>query len=558
MTVALKISVKSPPFSLISLSIIHHRLNWRASIHVCDYVQIPIGFDCQSRLNRFRSERIHVDLAVVLHFRYLCPDHVNPAEFLADLISVDYTSTDSPSNSTGDLPLVPLESAPQHVDPPTRRSTRIKTKSDGSVERCKARLVARGFTQEYDINYKETFANVARITSMDVKNAFLNGDLSEEVYMKPPPGYDYLSNKVCRLRKALYVHSGNSDLPPAPMTQPYSSRSHLQASRDGPTNKERTSMSIASAIIFGSVFWRMGRSQTSIQYRMGLLQAAAINTAMAALTKTVGVFPKERAIVDRERAKGSYALGPYLLSKLLAEIPVSAAFPLIFGAILYPMARLHPSLSRSGNFCGIISVEYFAASAMGLTVGAMALEQLSFGGSQIKETVIAQSRILLFWYWATYLLLEKNKPRYQTFESLPLDKLLPEVPLEQLDDVIEPSLLDKIQIESQLERPDIVTVFLPLENTISDQPLETPIDMELQPFILEGLYQLSSGRSGVLVLKEEAGAAFTIPNQWENLIRQRPGTGCSSLQVCCSLLHFDQFYEFDANTILCTIKTVTR
>jgi len=67
---------------------------------------------------------------------------------------------------------------------------------------------------------------------------------------------------------------------------------------------------------------------------------------MAALTKTVGVFPKERAIVDRERAKGSYALGPYLLSKLLAEIPVGAAFPLLFGTVLYPMARLHPSLSR--------------------------------------------------------------------------------------------------------------------------------------------------------------------------------------------------------------------
>ncbi|KAL9256760.1 Retrovirus-related Pol polyprotein from transposon RE1-like protein [Drosera capensis] len=98
---------------------------------------------------------------------------------------------------------------------------KIKTKSDGSVERYKARLVARGFIEEYDIDYKETFAFVARITSvrsllalpavrywdlfqMDVKNPFLNGDLSEEVYMKPPPGYPHPPNKVCRLRKALY------------------------------------------------------------------------------------------------------------------------------------------------------------------------------------------------------------------------------------------------------------------------------------------------------------------------------------------------------------------
>ena len=39
---------------------------------------------------------------------------------------------------------------------------------------------------------------------MDVKNAFLNGELSEEVYIQPPPGLSVDSNKVCRLRRALY------------------------------------------------------------------------------------------------------------------------------------------------------------------------------------------------------------------------------------------------------------------------------------------------------------------------------------------------------------------
>ena len=98
---------------------------------------------------------------------------------------------------------------------------KIKTRSDGSIERYKTCLVVKGFTQEYGIAYEETFTPVARISSvrallavaaaskwdlfqMDVKNAFLNRDLSKEVYIQPPPGLSVDSNKVCHLRRALY------------------------------------------------------------------------------------------------------------------------------------------------------------------------------------------------------------------------------------------------------------------------------------------------------------------------------------------------------------------
>ena len=115
--------------------------------------------------------------------------------------------------------LVPL---PAYAIPITCKWVyKVKTKADGSIEQYKARLVARGFQQSYGRDYEETFAPVAHMTTvraliavaairswiisqLDVKNAFLHGDLHKEVYMQPPPGVDAPSGHVCRLRRALY------------------------------------------------------------------------------------------------------------------------------------------------------------------------------------------------------------------------------------------------------------------------------------------------------------------------------------------------------------------
>ena len=98
---------------------------------------------------------------------------------------------------------------------------RIKRGPTGEIQKYKARIVAQGFTQVKGIDYDETFAPVAKLSSicailaiaaelnlevhqMDVKSAYLNAKLEEEIYMAPPPGFDIPDSMVLKLVKAVY------------------------------------------------------------------------------------------------------------------------------------------------------------------------------------------------------------------------------------------------------------------------------------------------------------------------------------------------------------------
>jgi hypothetical protein len=196
--------------------------------------------------------------------------------------------------------------------PPRRKLVRCKwvyrTKraTNGQVSRYKARLVAKVFQQIHGIDYDETFSPVANMDSirlalaiatakgwevrqMDVKNVFLHGDLSEEIYMEQPQGFIQNSSLVCRLKKYLYGLKQAPRAWYAKMDSYFLSHDFVRCKYDSNVYMLRTANSVMILVLYVDDLLIIGSSASSIALVKDILHDRFSMTNMGPLHFFLGL-----------------------------------------------------------------------------------------------------------------------------------------------------------------------------------------------------------------------------------------------------------------------------
>ncbi|XP_038906339.1 ABC transporter G family member 9 [Benincasa hispida] len=132
---------------------------------------------------------------------------------------------------------------------------------------------------------------------------------------------------------------------------------------------------LAVALMSGLLWWQSNDSH--LQDKIGLFYFSSSFWGFFPLLQAIGTFPKERMILEKERASGMYRLSSYFISRTTSDLPMELVLPTIFIVIIYAMAGLKRTAANffATLFSQLLSV--LVAQGFGLAIGALVLDQSS-------------------------------------------------------------------------------------------------------------------------------------------------------------------------------------
>eukprot|EP01038_Epipyxis_sp_PR26KG_P011383 gene11383-15260_t len=243
---------------------------------------------------------------------YPCPKNINPAEYYIDLVSIDYTSPENEQLTKNRIKLLSEK---------FKQSTVIQT-------------------------HLKNLSNHDKNLPIKINNNKSNNKIKNIIQ-----SFGWKLSQTFKKLRILHL------------------RAWRQVTRDKALNFARFASSLFSALLFGAIYFRMGKGVATIPDRLGLLQVAAVNTAMLALIKATTSFVSEKLIIQKERKRKAYSVFPYFISKLIAEIPLSSFFPCMSGVIMYKLCGLNDAPGRLLKFVSILVIESIASTALGMSIG---------------------------------------------------------------------------------------------------------------------------------------------------------------------------------------------
>ena len=180
-------------------------------------------------------------------------------------------------------------------------------------------------------------------------------------------------------------------------------RTWREQTRDTTTLTIKYVMQTFFSLLFGVVYLRMARDQTSIQDRTGILFFQAMNQAFGSAIGISKIIPQQLKVVSRERAARMYTPLPYYVSTFLVTLPLELVPGVIYGTVIYYMTALREGVKHYLVFLSVMTLENFAGIGLGMCLSA------SFTSVEMAPQ-LAPAFVILFLMFSGFFLNESNVP----------------------------------------------------------------------------------------------------------------------------------------------------